>query len=60
MEPTGWNAGTPPATRDLCVIARADGRVEPEEMRVIRDIGAAIEVDPSLVHGVCSGLPEGD
>jgi len=46
--------------RDLCVIARADGRVEPEELRVIRDIGAAIEVDPSLVHGVCSGLPEGE
>ena len=32
----------------------------PEELRVIRDIGKAIEVDPALVHGVCSGLPEGE
>ncbi len=46
--------------RDLCVIARADGRIEPEELKVIRDIGAAIEVDPALVHGVCAGLPECD
>lgn len=46
--------------RDLCVIARADGRVEPEEMQVIRDIGAAIEVDTALVHGVCAGLPDGE
>ncbi|HET6277634.1 MAG TPA: M48 family metallopeptidase [Candidatus Polarisedimenticolia bacterium] len=40
--------------RDLCVIARADGRVEPEELRVIRDIAAAIGVDPTLVNGSCS------
>jgi hypothetical protein len=40
--------------RDLCVIARADGRVEPEELRVIRDIAAAIEVDPTLVNGSCT------
>jgi tellurite resistance protein len=46
--------------RDLCVIARADGRVEPEEHKVIRDIGAAIEVEPALVHGVCAGLPDGE
>jgi len=45
--------------RDLCIIARADGRVEPEELRVIRDIGAAIDVDVALVLGACSGLSEG-
>ena len=44
--------------RDLCVIARADGRVEEAELQVIRDIAAAIEVDPTMVNGTCVAAPE--
>lgn len=35
--------------RDLCVIAKADGRVEPEELAVIRDVAKELDVDPELV-----------
>jgi len=48
------NAGVPPlrraqVIRDLCLIARADGRVDRAELKVIRDLASAIEVDPSVV-----------
>jgi hypothetical protein len=35
--------------RDLCVIARADGRVERGEVKVIREIAEAVGVDETLV-----------
>ena len=35
--------------RDLCVIARADGRADAAEIRVIREIAAAIGIDPDVV-----------
>ena len=36
--------------RDLCLIARADGRTAEAEIRVICDIAARVEVDPSVVN----------
>ncbi len=35
--------------RDLCVIARSDGRTDAAESKVVRDIAVAIGVDPSVV-----------
>jgi Zn-dependent protease with chaperone function len=35
--------------RDLCVIARADGRADEAELRVIREIAEAIDVDSAIV-----------
>ncbi len=35
--------------RDLCVIARADGRADAAEIRVIREIARAIGIDPDVV-----------
>ena len=35
--------------RDLCVIARADGRTDEGELRVIREIAGAIGIDPDVV-----------
>ncbi len=40
--------------RDLCVIARADGRTEEAEMKVIRDIAEAIGVDEEMVECIAS------
>jgi tellurite resistance protein len=51
--------------RDLCVIARADGRTREDELRVIRDIAAAIDVPDSIMAeglasaGGCSQTSEG-
>ena len=42
--------------RDLCVIARADGRLSDAEIDVIRDIARKVEVDESLV--TCAVDPE--
>ena len=36
--------------RDLCIIAHADGRASRAELKVIRDLAVAIEVDPSVVN----------
>ena len=36
--------------RDLCVIARADGRLDDAEVRVIRDIAQSVAVDESMVE----------
>ncbi len=41
--------------RDLCVIARADGRMERAELDLIREIAAAVEVDPSVVDATACG-----
>ncbi len=35
--------------RDLCVIAKADGRVNEAELQVLRSIAAGVEVDPALL-----------
>jgi Zn-dependent protease with chaperone function/tellurite resistance protein len=35
--------------RDLCVIARADGRVEEAEQKLLREIAREVEVDTALV-----------
>ena len=35
--------------RDLCLIARADGHTAEAEIKVICDIAAAVDVDPSVV-----------
>ena len=40
--------------RDLCVIARADGRTDEAEIRVIREIAEAIGIDPAVVD--CSAV----
>lgn len=51
--------------RDLCLIARADGRTREDELRVIRDIAAAIGVPDSIMTeglgsaGGCSQTGEG-
>ena len=38
--------------RDMCVIARADGHVQPEECRVLRDIAERLELGPEVM--ICS------
>lgn len=44
--------------RDLCVVALADGRVDPEEERVLGELAAAVGVDPSLVaRTLAAALP---
>jgi Tellurite resistance protein TerB/Peptidase family M48 len=43
--------------RDLCLIARADGRADEGELRVIRDIGTAIGVDPAVVDRTIAAAP---
>ena len=35
--------------RDLCIVALADGRVDPEEERVLNELATALGVDTSLV-----------
>jgi len=46
--------------RDLCVIALADGRVAPEEERVVQDVAAAIGVDAALVTRSLAAPPRLD
>jgi tellurite resistance protein len=43
--------------RDLCVIARADGHVRDAELRVLKEIAAAIGVDASLVDQTVRSAP---
>jgi Zn-dependent protease with chaperone function/tellurite resistance protein len=53
--------------RDLCVIARADGRIDAAKLTVIREIGKAVHVDETLIMsstlpaptGSCSTCAEG-
>jgi len=35
--------------RDLCVIARADGRIDQREREILHQVAGAIQVDPALV-----------
>ncbi len=56
------NASVPPlrraqVVRDLCLIARADGRADEAEMKIIREIAAAIDVDADLID--CTVRPPG-
>jgi tellurite resistance protein len=44
--------------RDLCVIARADGRIERGEVEVIREIAEAVGVDETMVDCVIEGGDE--
>jgi hypothetical protein len=41
--------------RDLCVIARADGRIDAAKLTVIRELGRAVHVDETLI--TCSTQP---
>ena len=41
--------------RDLCVIARADGRVDEAEQKILYEIAAAVGVDASIVACTTSG-----
>lgn len=43
--------------RDLCVIARADGRVEEAEKKLLRDIATEVEVDTALVSCIVESGP---
>jgi tellurite resistance protein len=44
--------------RDLCVVALADGRVDPEEERVLNELATAVGVDTSLVaRTIAAALP---
>jgi len=43
--------------RDLCLIARADGRADEAELKVIREIAEAIHVDPDIID--CTVRPPG-
>jgi len=56
------NASVPPlrraqVVRDLCLIAKADGRADEAELKVIRDIAEAIDVDTELID--CTVRPPG-
>ena len=41
--------------RDLCIIARADGRVDEAEQKILYEIAAAVGVDASIVACTTSG-----
>jgi Zn-dependent protease with chaperone function/tellurite resistance protein len=45
--------------RDLAVIARADGRVDPAEVAEIRRIAAAVDVDPVIVDSTIALTDKG-
>jgi tellurite resistance protein len=45
--------------RDLAVIARADGKVEPEELAVVREIARSIDVDPAIVDSTLALAAKG-
>ena len=46
--------------RDLCVIARADGRLDAAEQKILYEIAAAVGVDASLVACTTAGPAELD
>lgn len=45
--------------RDLAVIARADGKVMPDELAVIREMAQAIDVDPAIVDSTLALAAKG-
>jgi tellurite resistance protein len=45
--------------RDLAIIARADGKVEPEELAVVREIARSIEVDAAIVDSTLALAAKG-
>jgi hypothetical protein len=46
--------------RDLCVVARADDHVSPEECQVIERVSSALEVPLDVVSGTLCGECECD
>ena len=46
--------------RDLCVIARADGRLDDAEQKILYEIAEAVGVDASLVACTTAGSPDLD
>jgi hypothetical protein len=46
--------------RDLCVIARADGRIDEAEQKILYEIAAAVGVDPSVVACTTTGPTDFD
>ena len=46
--------------RDVCVIALADGHVQPEERAVLDALAAGLDVDPGLVDATLATRPRLD